>query len=293
MREESVNFISDNIALDGSFYKPDTIEDNTKPIMLVCSGYTGMKEIHPARFARFFTKEGFISFGFDYRGFGKSKGTKNKVLIEEQIRDIANAVTFVKSVYPDKRIVIAGWGMSGGMIIESAKLIKEFISGLVCMNGFYNNIRVQKELRGTQEFNRYKQWLQAERLKNVNGKGEKDFDPFDIYPLDKVSREYVFSELVKTEGYGIRADFDFADSLMLFNCENDLSHLNDIPVLIAHGAQNKLHPITEANSIYEKYPNSNKELFLLQDGGHTEWMLDTNPKFIEFASKITSWANKL
>ena len=292
MLEKSVSFISDNIELDGSFYTPDSGENTDKPIMIVCSGYTGMKEIHPARFARFFTKEGYTSFGFDYRGFGKSKGVVNKVLVEEQIRDIANAVTYVKSVYPNSKIVVAGWGMSGGMILESTKLVKELIDGLVCMNGFYNNVRVQKELRGEEEFSKYKEWLHEERTKNVNGKGEKDFDPFDIYPLDPVSREYVFSELVKTEGYGIRADFDFADSLMLFNCENDLTHLSNIPVLIAHGADNKLHPITEPKSIFEKYPNKEKEIFLLEGGGHTEWMLDTDPKFIEFASKIASWANR-
>ncbi len=290
MLEKSVSFISDNIKLDGSFYIPDSGEDLDKPVFIVCSGYTGMKEIHPARFARFFTKDGYTSFGFDYRGFGKSEGVVNKVLIEEQIRDIANAITYVNSVYPNRKIVVAGWGMSGGMILEAAKLVKDLISGLVCMNGFYNNIRVQKELRGEEGFKDYKEWLHEQRVKNVNAKGEKDFDPFDIYPLDQISREYVFSELVKTKGYGIRADFDFADSLMLFNCENDLTHLSNTPVLIAHGAKNRLHPITEAKSIFEKYPSADKELFLLEDGGHTEWMLDTNPKFIEFASKISSWA---
>ncbi len=292
MLEKSVSFISDNIKLDGSFYMPDSKKDIDKPVFIICSGYTGMKEIHPARFSRFFTKEGYISFGFDYRGFGKSNGAINKVLIEEQIRDIANAVAYVKSVYPNKKLVLAGWGMAGGMILESVKLVKELIDGLVCMNGFYNNIRVQKELRGEEGFEEYKQWIFKQRIKNVKGEGQKDFDPFDIYPLDEVSREYVFSELVKTEGYGIRADFDFADSLMLFNCENDLEHLTNIPVLVAHGAENKLHPVTEPKSIFAKYPNEDKELFLLEGGGHTEWMLDTNPKFIEFASKIALWANR-
>ncbi len=293
MLEKSISFISDKIKLDGSFYTPDSGENTDKPIMLVCSGYTGMKEIHPARFARFFTKEGYTSFGFDYRGFGKSDGVKNKVLLEEQIRDIANAVIYVKSVYPKQKIVIAGWGMSGGMILETTKLVQNLVSGLVCMNGFYNNNRVQKELRGEVEFANYKTWLEEERTKNVLGKGAVDFDPFDIYPLDPVSRKYVFSELVKTDGYGVRADFDLADSLMLFDCEQSLDHLKDIPVLIAHGADNKLHPITEPKSIFEKYPNTNKELFLLEGGGHTEWMLDTDPKFIEFASKIATWAKQI
>jgi len=292
MLEKNVSLISDKIKLDGSFYLPDAGENSTKPVVVVCSGFTGMKEIHPVRFARFLTRQDNTVFGFDYRGFGKSEGTKNKVLLEEQIRDIANVVSYVKNIYPERKIVLAGWGMSGGMILESAKLVTNLIDGLICMNGFYNSIRVQKALRGEEGFKKYKKWLAQERVKNVNGKGEEDFDPFDIYPLDAISRKYVFEELVKTEGYGIRSDFDFADSLMLFNCENDLSHLLNIPILIAHGGENKLHPVAEAQSIFEKYPNVDKELFLLEGGGHTEWMIDTDPKFIKFASKLASWIER-
>ncbi|NOX16060.1 MAG: alpha/beta hydrolase [Epsilonproteobacteria bacterium] len=292
MLEKNVSLISDKIKLDGSFYLPDAGENSTKPIVIVCSGFTGMKEIHPARFARFLTRQDNTVFGFDYRGFGKSEGTKNKVLLEEQIRDIANVVSYVKNIYTERKIVLAGWGMSGGMILESAKLVTNLIDGLICMNGFYNSIRVQKALRGEEGFKKYKKWLAKQRVKNVNGKGKEDFDPFDIYPLDAISRKYVFEELVKTEGYGIRSNFDFADSLMLFNCEDDLRHLLNIPILIAHGSENKLHPVTEAQSIFEKYPNEDKELFLLEGGGHTEWMLDTDPKFIKFASKLASWIER-
>jgi len=290
--EKNTSLISDKIKLDGSFYLPDTGENSTKPVVIVCSGFTGMKEIHPARFARFLTKHDNTVFGFDYRGFGKSEGTKNKVLLEEQTRDIANVIAYVKNIYPDRKLVIAGWAMSSGMILEAAKLVGDLLDGIICMNGFYNSIRVQKALRGGEGFKKFKKWLSDERVKNVNGKGEKDFDPFDIYPLDAVSRKYVFKELVKTEGYGIRSDFDFADSLMVFNCENDLSHLSNIPVLIAHGDDNQLHPVAEAQSIFEKYPNSDKELFLLEGGGHTEWMIDTDPKFIKFASKLASWIER-
>jgi fermentation-respiration switch protein FrsA (DUF1100 family) len=61
--------------------------------------------------------------------------------------------------------------------------------------------------------------------------------------------------------------------------------------LIAHGAENDLHPVTEAKSLYNAYPGP-KSLFLLADAGHTEWMLDDNPHFIEFAKHISQWISE-
>jgi uncharacterized protein len=46
--------------------------------------------------------------------------------------------------------------------------------------------------------------------------------------------------------------------------------------------------VTEAHSLYAAYPGP-KSLFLLPEGGHTEWMLDEDPKFQAFASHIAGW----
>jgi hypothetical protein len=131
--------------------------------------------------------------------------------------------------------------------------------------------------------------MAEERLRLAAGGEPKGIDPFDIYPLDPVSRDYVFSELVKAPGYGVTSSFDFADSLISFKPE---AHLDErfasVPMLIAHGAENDLHPVTEPKALYAAYPGP-KELFLLAGGGHTEWMLDDNPKFIEFSGHIAQW----
>jgi acyl-CoA dehydrogenase len=45
------------------------------------------------------------------------------------------------------RVLLMGWGMGGGLVLEAARLIPKIV-GLVCMNGFYNGKRVQKMVRG-------------------------------------------------------------------------------------------------------------------------------------------------
>ena len=95
---------------------------------------------------RFFTRLGYPCFAFDYRGFEASEGTvakvefsskapyirflishvhpptgeRKKVLLEEQIEDIVNAVSFCHA-HPKTKghpIILMGWGMAGGMILE-------------------------------------------------------------------------------------------------------------------------------------------------------------------------------
>src|ERR1700683_5548205 len=87
--EQCLRFYSDGLSLDASFYPPTDPSPN-KPVIMTCSGFQGLKTIHPARFARAFTARGYTCFGFDYRGYGTSEGEPGTV--DEFIRDIANAM---------------------------------------------------------------------------------------------------------------------------------------------------------------------------------------------------------
>lgn len=291
MIEQKIKFHSDALVLDGAFFVDSEKDDVRLPIVIVCSGFTGQKNIHPERYARAWTRHGFTVFGFDYRGFGDSEGPRERVLLEEQVRDIANAVAVVhqRAQAEHRKVVLAGWGMGGGLILDAFRLCEDQIVGLVAMNGFYDAVRVQKSLRGELGWKQFRAYMATERLRLASGGERKGIDPFDIYPLDPVSRGYVETELVKAPGYGVTSTFDFADSLINFRPEACLDErFARVPLLIAHGAENDLHPVSEAYSLYARYPGP-KELFLLEGGGHTEWMLDENPKFQAFSSYISDW----
>lgn len=291
MQSESVSIVSDGFKLDGSYYWEEGVVQNGAPIVIVCSGFTGLKHIHPERFARFLTKKGFLCFGFDYRGFGESEGARGKVLLEEQVRDIANVVAYVRARADGegRKLALAGWGMAGGLVLDAYRQVEDLVDGLISMNGFFDAVRVQKALRGELGWKQFRQFLNQERLRLARGGEARKIDPFDIYPLDPISKGYVDEVLWKTPGYGLTSDLDFADSLIAFRPE---SHIDQrfarTPLLIAHGGENDLHPVTEAHSLYAAYPGP-KSLFLLPEGGHTEWMLDDDPKFQAFASQVAGW----
>lgn len=291
MQAERIQVVSDGIKLDGAYFWDDKALRADAPLVIVCSGFTGLKNIHPERFARALTPRGYLCFGFDYRGFAGSGGTREKVLLEEQVRDIANVVAVVaeRARSEGRKLVLAGWGMGGGLVLDAYRQAEDLIDGLVSMNGFFDAVRVQKALRGSEGWKAFRDFMNTERLRLANGGEAKGIDPFDIYPLDEKSRGYVDSVLRKNPDYGVTSDFDFADSLIAFNPE---AHIDErfasTPLLIAHGAENNLHPVEEARSLFGRYPGP-KSLFLLPEAGHTEWMLDEDPKFQAFSAHIADW----
>ena len=77
MVRRPVSFFSARLRLDGDLYLPEDVPAGALlPAVIPCSGYTGLKDIHPARFARALVPHGYACLAFDYRGFGASEGER-------------------------------------------------------------------------------------------------------------------------------------------------------------------------------------------------------------------------
>jgi uncharacterized protein len=292
MKIEPTSFSSAGLRLAASAYLPDGGAPAGLPFVLACSGFQGLNDIHPARFARSLTALGYPCFGFDYRGFAGSEGARGRVRLEDQIEDIAAAAACVRA-RPDaagRPLVLIGWGMAGGLILEAARRVGE-VAGLVCLNGFYDAERVQRAVRGDEGWRAFLGWLEEKRLARARGAREA-IDPFDIYPLDEVTRGYVDEVLRKNPRFGVDVTLEFADSLLGFRPERDLAHLAGTPVFIGHGSHNALHPPEEARALHRAYPGP-KTLHWVEGGGHTEWMLDDHPKYLALMSAVAAWIGAL
>jgi len=294
MRDEQITFWSDGLKLDGRLFMPDEFDGSApSPLIMVCPGFTGLCAIHPARFARYLTARGHWCMGFDYRGFAASEGERGRVLLEEQVRDIMHAAAFASAddrVDAD-RIVLLGWGMGAGLALDAARRL-EGIAGVAAVNGFYVGERVQRAHRGDEGYRRFRAAVAAERVGRARTGEAKRGDPFEIYPLDRQSRQYVDAELRRyadydTEGYS----WELADALLGWDVEAHASRMA-LPLLVAHGDQNKLHPTSEARSLYDAYAGP-KQLYWLEGAGHTEFMTDDDPNFQALAGRIEAWIVEL
>ena len=77
-QSQPVPLFSERCRLDADLHLPSgTSPPGGPPVVVVSSGYQGMKVIHPERFARALTPLGYAVLAFDYRGFGWSEGERS------------------------------------------------------------------------------------------------------------------------------------------------------------------------------------------------------------------------
>lgn len=294
MRQESATFHADNLKLDGRFFWPDDADQGRPlPLVIVCSGFTGLCSIHPARFARYLTAHGHACFGFDYRGFGDSAGQPGRVILEEQVSDIRAAAAFAgqHARIDAQRIILLGWGMGAGLVIDAARELPGVV-GLIAANGFYHGADWQRHHRGEGGLREFRDRLRRHHAHHAVTGEAPLLDAFDLYPLDAQSRDYVDNVLRKTPGYqGEMYTYELGPSLLRWNVLAQGAQ-HDLPLLVAHGDANALHPPTQAQQLHDAWAGP-AELFWLDGAGHTEFMLDENPKFRKLADRIETWVRQV
>lgn len=284
---------SDGLKLGAALHLPDDYDGVSKlPLVVPCSGFTGLRNIHPERFSRFLTARGYACCTFDYRGFADSEGHRNRVLISEQVRDIraGTAYACADERIDCSRVVLLGWGLGAGIVIEAGWSMP-YLRGIISINGFYNGYRFQSAHRSPQQMREFNDRIwEARKHQAVTGEAVK-VDPFDIHPLDETSRGYVDVFLKAARGYDADGyDLDFAESLLAWNPEA-LAPQFTLPIMIAHGEDNDLYPLSEALSLYRAW-NGNKDLFRLTGAGHTEWMHDDNAHFLRLMDALYGWLDR-
>jgi hypothetical protein len=285
-----VQVYSDGLRLDGRLYLPDDpVRDDHHPLVVACSGFTGLYQIHPARFARWLTRRGYACFSVDYRGYGQSEGPRFRVLLEEQVRDIRSAVSVaVRSRHVDRRnVFLLGWAMGAGLVVDAARELPE-VAGICALNGLYDGLEFQLSHRGEAGLAEFRERIAAERARRAVTGIAEFVDPFDVYPLDEVTRAYVRSSLNPLEAYeATTCSFELAESLLRWSVLPAAPRLQ-LPLFLAHGEDNALHAPGQAVALAGAYGGP-VDLHWLKGAGHTEWMQDDNPIFIDLCEQLYRW----
>ncbi|AIL10485.1 alpha/beta hydrolase [Stenotrophomonas maltophilia] len=86
----------------------------SRPVIILCHGFCGIKELLLPDFADAFAKAGFVAVTFDYRGFGDSDGERGRLVPAMQIEDIRSVIKWVRARSDVDSTRIALWGTSLG-----------------------------------------------------------------------------------------------------------------------------------------------------------------------------------
>jgi len=287
MFEKKISFYSNGCKLEGTLYLPDDLKDNEKrPTIIPNSGYQGFNQFYPKLFAKPLTDSGYICLGFDYRGFAGSEGEKGRVILDEQVEDIKNAITFLQSQpqVDSNQIGILGWGMGASNVVRVAASDVR-VKAVVALNGFYEGKRWLASIHAYVEWKKLLQEVEEDKIQRVSTGQSRVIETFRHYPLDPTTDDNVNVELAKIPAFGKPVTMLFTESLLEMNAEKVVGDISPTPIFIAHGKGNLLHPVEEALALYEA-ANEPKELYLV-DGQHNDFMYLDHKEFIKLMEKVS------
>ena len=93
-----IEFFSEGVRLAGDLFAPERGSGGAAPGIVLCHGYTGIRDIYLPDIARAFNEAGFVVLTFDYKGWGDSDGPKSRLDPYGRVADTQAAITFLAAL---------------------------------------------------------------------------------------------------------------------------------------------------------------------------------------------------
>jgi alpha-beta hydrolase superfamily lysophospholipase len=284
---ESVRFFSDGHRLDGDLWLPPSRA--VSALVIPCSGYLGLKGLHPARFARALVPRGYACLCFDYRGFGFSGGHPGRLFPGEQVEDIRAAVDYLcsRDDMAGPPLALLGWGLGGALVIAEAAHDSR-VAAVVALNAIADGYRTTRALHDDTSWARLMERFERDRVERVRYGHSALIDAFEVVRLRSPTRDYVETELYKDSAFGFPVTCHASEHLLRFSVEHLVGRIAPRPLFLAHGAANDLYSPDEAQRLYQ-LAGEPRELHLLEGAGHSEWMHDDHQTFQQLIGLVTDF----
>ena len=152
--KRAVEFYSEGFKLCGDVYTPDDLgPGERRAAVLLCHGYTGVKDLYLPDNARVLNEAGYVSMTFDYKGWGDSEGSRSRLAPYSRVMDVQAAMTCLglqAEVDPEK---IGIYGTSyGGATVSWVGAVDHRAKCIVSVVGIGNGARWMSRVRRVDEW---------------------------------------------------------------------------------------------------------------------------------------------
>jgi uncharacterized protein len=98
MPSQPISFYSEGVRLAGDLFMPDELKrGETRAGIVLCHGYTGVRNLYLPDIARVLTDAGYVVLTFDYKGWGDSDGPKSRLSPYGRVIDSQAALSWLGS----------------------------------------------------------------------------------------------------------------------------------------------------------------------------------------------------
>jgi pimeloyl-ACP methyl ester carboxylesterase len=271
MEHTEVSFYSDGDRIAGYLYTPADWKpgDAPRPGILVLAGYSGNTQADCTHMMKRLCAEGWFVLGYDYVGFGKSEGKRNRHRPLEQAQNTYDALSYMQTVdgIDPERLAIYGTsfgGANGVWVAAHDERVKVLVTSVGVMNGE----EWMRRIRRPWEWLAFKERvLQEARQRVVTGKSTL-VPNGEIMLRDPESQRQ--REMHAQAGHTFQSeerDIESGEAVMRYRPDWVVDKISPRPVLTIYAEHDNLVPPEQQLICHEKCGEP-KKLVKLPKAGH-------------------------
>jgi dipeptidyl aminopeptidase/acylaminoacyl peptidase len=266
-----IDFYSEGVRLSGDLYLPADLRPGERRAgILLCHGYTGVRNLYLPDNARVLNAAGYVVLTFDYKGWGDSDGSKSRLAPYGRVIDAQAALTYLGAqpmVDPD-RLGIYGTSYGGATVVWMGAVDRR-VKCVVSVVGIGHGQRWMRSVRRPDEYHDLLARAAADRTRRaLTGKSEF-VDRSEILIPDRQSAELAAAARKGNPGAVGEIPLEFVDDTMEFHPEWVVDKIAPRPLLLITAADDRLVPPDESRSLYTS-AGEPKRLVVIPNCGHYE-----------------------
>jgi dipeptidyl aminopeptidase/acylaminoacyl peptidase len=286
--KKPVTFYSEGVRLDGDVYYPDGIARGTqRPAIVLCHGYTGVKDLYLPDNARVLTDAGYVVMTFDYKGWGKSEGSRSRLAPHSRVADVRAALSFVSTLPEVDPARLGIYGTSyGGATVVWVGAIDPRVKAVVSVVGIGNGTRWMRSVRRPDEWHDLLERSARDRARRAVEGASEFVAREEILLPDRQSADLAAKARKDNPNAVSTIPLEYIDETLEFNPEWVVDRIAPRPVLFITTDDDRLVPPEESRALYDR-AGEPKKLVVLHGYGHYEVYVE--PAFSEVMRETLAW----
>jgi hypothetical protein len=285
---QPVTFYSEGVKLDGDLFVPDDMKPGQKRAGIVlCHGYTGVKDLYLPDNAAELNRAGYVVLTFDYKGWGKSEGSRSRLAPYSRVADVQAAITFLGLQPPCDRQRIGIYGTSYGCAtVVFAAAIDLRVKCTIGVVGMGHGGRWMRSVRRPDEWHDLLVRSEQDRERRVLS-GQSEFVAREEILLpDRQSAELAAKARAGNSNAVGTIPMEFVDETLSFHPEWVVDKIAPRPLLLIAAGNDRLVPPEDCQSLFE-HAKEPKKLVVLPGVGH--YQVYAKPAFDDVMRETIAW----
>jgi dipeptidyl aminopeptidase/acylaminoacyl peptidase len=286
--KRAVTFYSEGVKLVGDVYVPDGLPAGGRRAgVLLCHGYTGVKDLYLPDNARVLNGAGYVVMTFDYKGWGDSEGPRSRLAPYSRVADVQAALTFLSTlpeVDPD-RLGLYGTSYGGATVVWVAA-VDPRVRCVVSVVGIGHGGRWMRSVRRPDEWHDLMERSRRDRIRRaLEGESELVAREEILLP-DRQSAELAAAARRGNPAAVNRIPLEYVDDTLGFHPEWIVDRIAPRPVLFITSDDDRLVPPEESRELYAR-AGEPKRLVVLSGYGH--YQVYAEPAFSRVMQATLAW----